>query len=183
MQRTLEMMISGGIDIVQVRAKDSSPDQISPWLPALHRLAEQGNVPLIINDFPQLAATLEGVHVGQDDSSLSAARAAVGAGKIIGQSTHSLAQAVTAQTQGADYIGFGPLFPTPTKAGRTAIGLEEISSVHHQVTIPIFCIGGIKRENLPQVIAAGARRVVIVSGILQAVDIPGYLSDCKALLL
>lgn len=182
MERTLESMIVGGIDIVQVRAKGATPDQIRPWLPALHQLTLQGGVPLIVNDFPQLGAGMEGVHVGQDDTSLSAARATVGSGKIVGKSTHSLTQAVAAQQQGADYIGFGPLFPTPTKAGRTATGLDEISAVHTQVTIPIFCIGGIKRENLPQVIAAGARRVVIVSGILQAVDIPGYLSDCKALL-
>jgi thiamine-phosphate pyrophosphorylase len=97
---------------------------------------------------------------------------------LIGKSTHSIAQALAAQEAGADYIGFGPLFATPTKPGRPAIGLEEIRRVHELVRIPIFCIGGIKPDNLDEVIAAGARRVVVVSGILQSPDIA---ATCRAL--
>jgi thiamine-phosphate pyrophosphorylase len=93
-----------------------------------------------------------------------------------------LAQALEAERSGADYIGFGPLFSTPTKPGRPAIGLDQIREVHSQVGIPIFCIGGIKLENLAEVIGAGARRVVIVSGILQARDIAGYCRDVRAVL-
>ncbi|HEX8311671.1 MAG TPA: thiamine phosphate synthase, partial [Chthoniobacteraceae bacterium] len=129
----------------------------------------------------------QGAHVGQDDFSVEDARWRAGralAGEvplpIIGKSTHSVAQAIAAQDEGADYIGFGPLFPTPTKAGRPAIGLAEIRTVHESVKIPIFCIGGIKLENLDEVIAAGATRVVIVSGILQAPDIAGYCSEVRA---
>ena len=101
---------------------------------------------------------------------------------LIGKSTHSFAQAVAAEAEGADYIGFGPLFATPTKPGRPAIGLDEIRRVHEAVRIPIFCIGGIKLENLGAVIAAGARRVVIVSGLLLARDIADYARRAKALL-
>jgi thiamine-phosphate pyrophosphorylase len=92
---------------------------------------------------------------------------------FFGRSTHSLAQARAALAEGFDYIGFGPLFPTPTKAGRPAIGLQEIATMEREVGkhIPAFCIGGIKRENLPQVLAAGARRVVIVSDLLTAQDV------------
>jgi hypothetical protein len=92
------------------------------------------------------------------------------------RSTHSLAQARAAQREGADYIGFGPLFPTPTKEGRPAIGLAEVATVQNEIgpVLPVFCIGGIRLANLPSVLAAGARRVVIVSDLLQAQDIAAH---------
>jgi thiamine-phosphate pyrophosphorylase len=92
---------------------------------------------------------------------------------IIGRSTHSLQQAKQALADGADYIGFGPLFPTPTKAGRPAIGLDDIAEMEREVgsKIPAFCIGGIKPDNLGEVLAAGARRCVVVSHLLLAGDI------------
>ena len=83
----------------------------------------------------------------------------------------------TAQAEGADYIGFGPLFPTPTKPGRPAIGLADIRRVHELVSIPIFCIGGVNLETLDAVIAAGAQRVVIVSALLRAKDIASYARE------
>jgi thiamine-phosphate pyrophosphorylase len=146
-------------------------------------------VPFIINDFPELVPSVgaDGAHVGQDDLAVSDARWRAGralAGEvpavIIGKSTHSVEQAVAAAESGADYIGFGPLYPTPTKAGRPAIGLEQIHRVHELVQIPIFCIGGVKLENLDAVLEAGAKRVVIVSGILQAPDISTYCGEVKA---
>jgi thiamine-phosphate pyrophosphorylase len=101
----------------------------------------------------------------------------------VGRSTHTVAQAHAARDEGADYLGFGPLFATPTKPDYRPIGLEEIAQVHADVTDrPIFCIGGIKLENLPEVIAAGARRVVIVSGILLADDVEGYVRRAAELL-
>ena len=130
----------------------------------------------------QVAAAVgcEGVHVGQDDAGVARARAVVGPGKIVGTSTHSLAQAVAAQAEGADYIGFGPLYATPTKPGRPAIGLADIAEVHRLVSIPIFCIGGIKRSNLEEICSAGARRVVIVSEMLMAADRSLYASEVAA---
>lgn len=182
MPAILGQMILGGIEIVQLRAKGIPSTVVREWIPPLNKIASEANVPLIINDFPELAELAQGVHVGQDDARLADVRSQCGPNAIIGKSTHSLQQAIAAQAEGADYIGFGPLFPTPTKAGRPSIGLRDIAAVHRSVSVPIFCIGGIKRENLPEVIAAGARRIVIVSGILQAVDIPGYINDCKALM-
>ena len=132
-------------------------------------------VPFILNDHPALAAEIgaDGVHLGQDDGSLTAARDLTGSGMLIGRSTHSLAQARAALADGFDYIGFGPLFPTPTKAGRPAIGLADIAAMQRDVGahIPAYCIGGIHPGNLPQVLAAGARRIVMVSALLQAGDI------------
>ena len=103
--------------------------------------------------------------------SVAEARAAAARPVIIGKSTHSLAQARAAAEEGADYLGFGPLFATPTKPGRPAIGLQDIATAHELVAVPIFCIGGIKLANLAQVRDAGTRRVVIVSGWLEAEDI------------
>jgi thiamine-phosphate pyrophosphorylase len=99
------------------------------------------------------------------------------------KSTHSLEQARAAQDEGADYIGFGPIFATPTKPDYKPIGLGDIKQVHLDLTLPIFCIGGIKLDNLAEVVDAGAQRVVIVSGLLKASDIVVYARACKKLLI
>jgi thiamine-phosphate pyrophosphorylase len=175
-------MIAGGVDILQVRAKRLAPWAIHALVADLLPVTRAAGVPLIINDFPALAADADGVHIGQDDGPILEARAAAGSGKLVGRSTHSLAQARAARAEGADYLGFGPLFATPTKPDYPAIGLDDIAQVHAEMTDrPIFCIGGIKLENLPEVIAAGARRVVIVSGILQAPDVAAYTARAAEL--
>ena len=164
-------MVEGGVDILQIRAKGRLAPDIVALAAAVHPITFAAGVPLILNDHPFLVprAEAEGAHIGQDDGPMEAAREKVGAGKIVGRSTHSVEQALAARDEGADYLGFGPLFATPTKPDYRPIGLDEIARVHAEVTDrPIFCIGGIKLENLPEVIAAGARRVVIVSGILRA---------------
>jgi len=150
----------------------------------LHEITTQAGLPLIINDHAKVAreVPVEGVHVGQDDLPLAQVREIAGPNCLVGKSTHSLMQAQRAAAEGADYIGFGPLFATPTKPDYQPIGLEEIRAVHSAVQLPIFCIGGIKLENLPEVMAAGARRVVIVSGLLQAPDVAEYARAAKALL-
>jgi thiamine-phosphate pyrophosphorylase len=184
----VSQMIEGGVDVIQLRAKDHPEEEIQELAERLAPITSAAGVPLIINDFPELvpAVGAQGAHVGQDDRLVADARWRAGralAGELppplIGKSTHSIAQAVAAEQEGADYIGFGPLFATPTKPGRPAIGLEEIRRVHELVKIPIFCIGGIKLENLDTVIAAGARRVVVVSGILQAADVAGYCRSIR----
>jgi thiamine-phosphate pyrophosphorylase len=123
------------------------------------------------------------VHVGQDDDSIELARRKAGRAVVVGKSTHSLEQAHAAQREGADYIGFGPIFATPTKPNYAPVGLSNIKRVHEEVSLPIFCIGGIKIDNLEQVISAGARRVAIVSGLLKALDIADYARETKRMLL
>lgn len=168
-------LIAGGADVLQLRAKGQDIGEIRDVAKEIFPICRATGVPFIINDYSELAAELDadGVHIGQDDGPLAAAREVVGLGKIIGRSTHSLAQARAALDEGFDYIGFGPLFPTPTKLGRPSIGLADISAMQSDVgsKIPAFCIGGIKRANLPEVIAAGARRVVIVSDLLTSDDV------------
>lgn len=182
--RVLHEMLFGGVDIVQLRAKTQSLSEIAKLGRELHRTTSDAGLPLVINDHPEVARDIgaEGVHVGQDDMAVAEARRITGGQCFVGKSTHSVRQANAAEVEGADYIGFGPLFATPTKPDYTPVGLAEIREVHTQVPLPIFCIGGIKLENLAQVIAAGAARVVIVSGLLQAPDIAKYARAAKELL-
>ena len=179
-------LIAGGADVLQLRAKGHDIGEIRDVAKEIFPICRATGVPFIINDYPELAAELDadGVHIGQDDGPLAAAREIIGSGKIIGRSTHSLAQARAALDEGFDYIGFGPLFPTPTKLGRPGIGLADISVMQSDVgsKIPAFCIGGIKRANLPEVIAAGARRVVIVSDLLAAEDVESSTREVREII-
>lgn len=184
-------MLEGGVDVLQLRAKGASEELVEDYARRIVGLTEGAGIPLILNDFPELVPSVgaSGAHVGQDDFAVEDARWRAGralAGEvpppIIGKSTHSLEQALKADADGADYLGFGPLFATPTKPGRPAIGMEDIARVHALVSKPVFCIGGIKRENLEAVLDAGAKRVVIVSGILQAADIAAYCRDVRSVL-
>lgn len=179
-----EKLLEGGVDILQLRAKDVPKSIMAGLAEEIHALTAPLGVPLILNDYPELLRDVpaEGAHVGQDDMSVAEARSAAGRPVIIGKSTHSPAQARAAAEEGADYIGFGPLFATPTKPGRPAIGLQDIRAVHAEVSLPIFCIGGIKLENLVKVREAGSQRVVIVSGWLQAENIAQAVRSTRRIL-
>lgn len=180
--RVLEQMLAGGVDLVQLRAKGHALDEVAALASPLQRICTEAEVPFILNDHPHLAAELglDGVHVGQDDLSVAEARRLLGPDHIVGKSTHSVTQAVAAAAEQPDYLGFGPLFATPTKPDYHPIGIEDIRRVQEMVSLPVYCIGGIKRENLGDVLAAGAHRVVIVSGILNAPDIAAYCREVKA---
>lgn len=177
-------LLQGGVDILQLRAKKQSAGEVLEIALLLAPICRAAGVPFIINDHPALVqeAGADGAHVGQDDLSVAEARQLAGPGAIIGKSTHSLAQAIASAAEGPDYIGFGPLFATPTKPDYTPIGTEQITAAHHSVTLPVFCIGGIKLANLPSVLSAGARRVVIVSDLLLATDPVEQTARCRTLL-
>ncbi len=180
-ERVAAALLAGGVSLLQLRAKGKDLALIEDIARRVLPLCRAAKIPFILNDHPALAASVDadGLHLGQDDGSLAAARAVVGPTMMIGRSTHSLAQARAALAEGFDYIGFGPLFPTPTKAGRPAIGLTDIAAMEREVGshIHAFCIGGIHPGNLREVIAAGARRVVIVSALLKAPDIAAATRD------
>ncbi|MCH7226399.1 thiamine phosphate synthase [Haloferula sp. A504] len=186
LEEVARALIGGGADIVQLRAKGHEAGDIESMARRLLPVCREAGVPFIINDHPQIARRIgaDGVHLGQDDGSLAEARAVVGADAIVGRSTHSPGQAAAAVAEGFDYIGFGPLFPTPTKLGRPGIGLDDIAAVRQDLAcrLPVFCIGGIRRANLPDVLAAGARRVVIVSDLLSAPDITAATAQARELL-
>ncbi len=167
-------LLAGGVRILQLRAKGLPLPQVAELARIMQPLCRAAGAVFVLNDYPELAAELgaDAVHVGQDAGPLAQVRAVVGPQMLVGRSTHSPQQALDALAEGADYIGFGPLFPTGTKPGRPAIGLQHIAQVQAQLgDLPMFCIGGINAATLPDVLAAGARRVVIVSWLLQQKDI------------
>lgn len=169
-----QALIDGGVRIIQLRAKGVELPLVKELGRQMQSICRARQVIFVLNDDPELAAELgaDAVHVGQDGGSLAEVRRIVGAGVLVGRSTHSPEQALAAKAEGADYIGFGPLFPTGTKPGRPSIGLQDIAAVQSAVgDMPMFCIGGINGTTLPQVLAAGAKRVVIVSWLLQQPDV------------
>ncbi len=180
-ERMTEHLCLGGVDVLQLRAKKMTKKEVEHLARLILPITRDYAVPLVINDHLDIAAIMgtEGVHVGQDDDAVANARAAVGPACFVGKSTHSLAQAVAAEAEGADYIGFGPLYATGTKPDYVPIGLHDITEVHHRVTLPIFCIGGVNAGRLDEIITAGAQRVVVVSAFLLAADVSGEVRALK----
>lgn len=172
-ENTTRTLLCGGIRILQLRAKGVEPATVETLARRMQPLCREAGAVFVLNDYPEMAARIgaDAVHVGQDAGSLASVRAIVGKDMLIGRSTHSPEQALAAVAEGADYIGFGPLFPTGTKPGRPSIGLQDIAAVQEKLgDFPMFCIGGINGTTLPSVLQAGARRVVIVSWLLQQPD-------------
>jgi len=173
LEHALDGALRGGADLVQLRDKTAGDAEIvaaARWAAA--RCAAHGAL-FILNDRPDLALAVgaDGVHVGQDDMPVAAARAIVGDDALVGLSTHSIAQADAGASSGADYIAVGPVHATPTKEGRPAIGLDPVRhAATHVTTVPWFAIGGIDTETVRDVVAAGARRAVIVRAIAHASD-------------
>ncbi len=159
-----------GVDIIQLRDKESKREDILKDALFLHKLLLKRKVLFIVNDYPDIAKITDsdGVHLGQHDTSIGVARRILGKDKIIGVSCHNLKQAIQAQELGADYIGFGPLFPTPTKPEYPAIGLNPVRYLKKKIKIPVFAIGNINQDNLSAVALAGARRVAVCRAILEA---------------
>lgn len=169
-EQTTSTLLQGGIRIIQLRAKGVELAQVEALARRIQPLCRAAGAIFVLNDYPEMAVRIgaDAVHVGQDGGSLAAVRATVGPDMLIGRSTHSPEQALAARAEGADYIGFGPLFPTGTKPGRPSIGLQDIAAVQTALAdFPMFCIGGINGSTLPAVLQAGAQRVVIVSWLLQ----------------
>jgi thiamine-phosphate pyrophosphorylase len=162
----LEAAVRGGVDIVQIREKRLADAELLPRLHAARDITRQLGIPLVVNDRPDLAVLCEAdfVHVGQADLPVAAARS-FGIG--IGQSTHAPAEIETAE---ADYIGVGPVYRTPTKEGRPAVGLELVRYAAAHARQPWFAIGGIDETNVADVVAAGATRIAVVRAIGDAAD-------------
>ncbi|MDB9741345.1 thiamine phosphate synthase [Akkermansiaceae bacterium] len=178
---TLNELIQAGASVIQFRAKDYTEEQIRHHAKDLSSTCRGANVLFAMNDFADIAKSVSAdiLHIGQDDGSLAEARKIVGEHCLIGRSTHSPEQASQARKEGFDYIGYGPLFPTPTKKGRPGIGMETIAEVEKAVgsQIPVFCIGGVKLNKLDQIREAGATRVVIVSDLLLAESKKDYMTQ------
>ena len=175
-------LVAGGIDVLQIRAKGRSKPEIADLALAMLPITKPAGVLLIINDHPDLLREVaaDGCHVGQEDLGVAEARNLAGRPCIVGKSTHSLQQAESAEREGADYIGFGPLFPTATKPSAVAVGLDRLAELHRTINLPVFCIGGVKLGNLREVVGAGARRVCIVSDLVCASDVQAHTAAVNA---
>jgi len=163
--------VAGGVTCVQLREKSCSTREFLQEALALKELLQPLRVPLIINDRVDIAQAVraDGVHLGQTDMPISHARRLLGPDCLIGISAESVADAIEAEQQGADYIGISPVFSTPTKTDTaSALGLEGVRRIRELVCIPLVGIGGINQTNARQVIAAGADGVAVVSAIMAA---------------
>lgn len=174
---------AAGVSFFQLRDKNRTRREIYDTARALARTARALPALFLVNDHADIAAAVgaDGVHLGQDDFPLREARKIVGPNGIIGISTHNPEQAREADRSGADYIGFGPIFPTSTKdAGKTR-GAANISVIKQSVGIPVIAIGGISHVNVQEVIRSGADGVAVISALLSAPDIERAAADMIAL--
>jgi thiamine-phosphate pyrophosphorylase len=174
----IEAAVRGGVDIVQVREKSLPDGELLPLLEEAREVTRRLGVPFVVNDRADLAFLVEAdfVHLGQDDLPVEAARRL---GLAVGQSTHAPGE-IDAST--GDYLGVGPVFETPTKEGRPAVGLELVRYAAARARQPWFAIGGIDRETVAEVVAAGAERVAVVRAICDAPDPEAAAAELRAAL-
>jgi thiamine-phosphate diphosphorylase len=173
-------LCAGGARLLQLRVKELPTRNFLDTAQEVRQICRRYNCLLIINDRADIALAVDadGIHVGQEDLPLAAARKVVGPGKIIGVSTHDPQQAIAAERGGADYIGFGPLFGTNTKAtGYTARGLNQLCEIRKLVAIPIVAIGGVTAERAPSALAAGANAVAMISDLVLASDVTAKVRE------
>jgi thiamine-phosphate pyrophosphorylase len=180
-RETARLVIDGGADAVQLREKTISDDEFISLAGEINDITTTSRTFLIINDRVNVARELnaDGVHLGQNDMSVSEARKILGNEKIIGVSTHNIIQARQAQKDGADYIAIGPVYPTTTKDYEPSIGLEVIQEISREISIPFLAIGAITLDNLDDVLNAGASRVAVCSAIISSKDILSTTKEFK----
>lgn len=161
--------LKAGVRWVQYRDKERSKRKVYEESVKLRRTTKNFNAVFIINDYSDIAsaAGADGVHLGQDDLPIREARKIMGDDKIIGISTHSLEQAMDAERDGANYIGFGPIFHTMTKDAGSPKGIEMLHEIKKQVHLPVVAIGGINLENIRLVLDTGSDAVAVASAILR----------------
>ncbi|HEU4737566.1 MAG TPA: thiamine phosphate synthase [Solirubrobacterales bacterium] len=172
LEALLRAALTGGADIVQLREKELGRAEIERAAGTFRRVADTFSALFVLNDDPEMAriCDADGVHVGQDDASAEQAREVMGPDAIVGLSTHSEEQIAASAERPVDYVSVGPIWETPTKAGRPGVGLELISHAAANAPHPFFAIGGIDPSNAGEVVAAGAERLCAVRAIRDAAD-------------
>ncbi len=168
----LAAVLGAGVDIVQLRMKDATDEEIVRTGRRFARATAEHGALFILNDRPELveATGADGVHVGQDDLPVADARAAVGPDRLVGLSTHSPDQVDRAAGASVDYIGVGPVHETPTKPGRRAVGLALVRYAAGHAAVPFFAIGGIAPGNVEAVREAGAERIAVVRALTESAN-------------
>ncbi len=181
----LDAVLVSGVDVVQMREKDATHDELCTAAALFRAASRRHGALFMVNDDPSLAVELDadGVHVGQEDPPPHEARAIVGRDRLVGRSTHSVSQIRRALGEDCDYFAVGPVHATPTKAGRTPVGLEPVRYAAHSAgTRPRFVTGAMGTATAPAVIEAGARRLVVVRAITEA-DTPATIVGRLAAML
>jgi len=167
------LAIAGGADTIQLRQKTGTTREMIEVAREMKRVCAAAGVTFIVNDRVDvaLAADADGVHLGQDDFPIPLARTLLGEGRVIGGSAGTLEEALKCQSEGADYVGCGPVYPTTSKhdAG-PASGLSLLKEVMAHVTLPVIAIGGITAENAPEVMASGIHGIAIISAVCCPLD-------------
>lgn len=184
-----QQLCDGGSDLIQLRAKSSLLDEIRRIAEAIVPVTKRAGVALVINDYPEIAREIgaEFCHLGQEDffdMGHTHVRELKTQDKTqsrikIGLSSHAPEQAQRALAAGADYIAVGPVYATGTKPGRKPVTLEYVRWAAQNVQVPWFAIGGINLQNMDEVLAAGARRICVVSAILNALDVAGACMEFR----
>ena len=177
------MLVDAGARILQLRLKEAGSRDFLAAARAINALCAERGAILIINDRADIAklADAAGLHIGQQDLPLEAARQIVGPGKIIGVSTHTVEQARAAEAGGADYIGFGAIYTGGLKNVKNAQGLDRLRAVREAVRLPIVAIGGITEATVKDVLNAGADAAAIITDIVRAPDIPAKVRSILSL--
>ena len=179
---TLQEVIQGGADAVQLREKTMPDGEFLALAKEFRRITSQSKTLFLVNDRAEIAKKVDadGLHIGQSDLTIHSARKIIGYDRILGVSTHTIVQARKAQLEGADYISVGPLFPTITKDYEPPVGLDYLKEVKRNITIPFVAIGAINHENLNEILLAGGLRVAICSAIICSNDILQTTRSFKA---
>jgi thiamine-phosphate pyrophosphorylase len=195
LERFLDVVLGAGVDLVQLRDKHAGPAQLRAAAAVFRAAAAAHDALFVVNDDPALAAEVDadGVHVGQDDAPPAQARRRVGEDRLVGRSTHTVAEVDAALREDCDYFAIGPVHATPTKAGRPAIGLDPVrhaarvaprggSAPREVGERPWFVTGGMAADTAPDVVAAGARRMVVVRAFTDAPDPAAAVRRLRAIL-
>jgi thiamine-phosphate pyrophosphorylase len=177
------IILDAGASVMQLRLKDAPGRELLAAARAIAAICRESGAMLIVDDRADIAMLAEaaGVHLGQEDLPLEAARRLVGRDMIIGISTHSAEQAIAAERGGADYVGFGPLFPGGLRKNTAGKGLAMLREVRAAVSVPIVAIGGITEATVPEALAAGADACAIITDVVRAPDIAAKVRALLAL--
>lgn len=184
LESAVEQAVRGGATLVQLREKTASSLEFYRTAVSVKKVTDSFGIPLIVNDRADiaLAAGAAGLHVGQDDLPVPAARRLIGDG-ILGVSVSNVEEALSAQKDGADYLGVGAMFPTATKTDAEAVSMEELKRIRSAVSIPIVVIGGIHQKTVPLFRGTGIDGIAVVSAVMATKDIQSAARELKELFL
>ena len=179
----VEQAILGGCTMIQLREKELSSLEFYNQAVAVKQVTDKYHIPLIINDRIDIAMAVQatGVHIGQHDSPAAAVRKVIGENMLLGVSASSIAEAIQAQQDGADYLGVGAMFPTGTKTDADSVSMEELQKIRAAVSLPIVVIGGINKGNAGRFKPMGIDGLAVVSAIIAQSDIKAAAAELKDL--